>query len=373
MQQSIHAANRPSLASSRILAQAREFARPDLELLFGSALIGVLMSTQFLAQGFVWRHWTFDEVMLGWIDVARDYVVVTLSMGVSVTIGRRVPARSLLARSSTLGAAILVGAACGELALIAAASSGAARDTAMLLGRVARWFLFAGSIAAIWHLSRRVALTDAAARAVELRRAQLERQATEARLEVLRSQIEPHFLFNTLATVRRLHQVEPEQGARLLRHFVEYLRSAQSHQGEAGTLGQEIDLTRAYLGVVAVRMAGRLEVTFNVPEELRLHPFPRLTIATLAENAIKHGIAPAPDGGAVAVSARSTDQGLEVSVTDTGVGFNGGGGTGIGLANIRARLLTTYAGAATLTLQAHVPHGVRATMRLPRDPSVRTA
>jgi hypothetical protein len=344
-------------------------ARWDLELLAGSAAVGLLMSTEFLAQGFVWRHWPFAEVMLGWLDVARDNVVVTLAIGLAVAIARRIPAPSLAARSSILGAAIVVGATCGELALVAAASLGAARDTTSFLGRVVRWCIFAGSIAAMWHLFRRANQTDAAARAVELRRAQLERQATEARLEALRNQIEPHFLFNTLATVRRLHRVEPERGARLLDHFVDYLRSAQpSHQGQASTLGQEVDLVRAYLGVVTVRMSGRLEVTFDVPDALRSCPFPPLTIATLVENAIKHGIAPAPDGGTITVSVRGTDVGLEADVVDTGVGFSGGSGTGIGLANIRARLLTLYGGSATLTLQANTPHGVRATLRLPREP-----
>jgi hypothetical protein len=341
----------------------------DLELLAGSAAVGLLMSTQFLAQGFVWRHWPFDEVMLGWLDVARDNVVVTLSIGLAMAIARRIPAQSLAARSSILGAAILVGATCGELALVGVASPGAARDTASFLGRVARWCLFAGSIAAMWHLSRRATQTDAAARAVELRRAQLERQATEARLKALRDQIEPHFLFNTLATVRRLHQIEPGQGARLLEHFVDYLRSTQpSLQGQASTLGQEVDLTRAYLGVAAVRLSGRLDVMFDVPEALRSCPFPPLTIATLVENAIQHGIAPAPDGGTIAVSVRSTGRGLEADVIDTGVGFSGGSGTGIGLANIRARLLTLYGGSATLTLKANMPHGVRATLRLPLQP-----
>jgi two-component sensor histidine kinase len=341
-----------------------------LKVLAGSAAIGLLMSTQFLFQSFVWRNWTVVEVMLGWVDVARDNVVVTLAIGLSVVAGGAIRARGQVARSSILGVTILVGAACGEVALGVLDSEGAARDVAALLGRVARWGIVAGSIAAMWYLSRRVAEADAAAHAAGLRRAQLERQATEARLEALRSQIEPHFLFNTLATVRRLHQVEPQQGARLLRHFVDYLRSAQlSRRAEVTTLGQEIDLTRAYLGVVAMRMTGRLEVSLDVPQALRPHVFPPLTIATLVENAIKHGIAPAPAGGTIAISVRHTGNCLEAEVADTGVGFSGSSGTGIGLANIRARLVTLYGGGATLTLRANVPHGVRATMRLPFLPA----
>src|SRR5205823_5729174 len=132
---------------------------------------------------------------------------------------------------------------------------------------------------------------------------------------------------------------EPAQGARLLAHFVDYLRSAQpAWQGDGNRLGQEIDLTRAYLGVIELRMAGRLAVSFDVPDELRTLPFPPLTLATLVENAVKHGIEPAPAGGTITVVVRHVGDVLEAVVSDTGVGFSGSSGSGIGLANIRARL-----------------------------------
>ena len=145
--------------------------------------------------------------------------------------------------------------------------------------------------------------------ATELRRAQMERQIAQSRLQMLRSQIEPHFLFNTLATVRRLHHTEPAQGAQLLTHFLDYLRlTLPTLHDEGATLGQEIDLVQAYLGVVAVRMSGRLQVSFEVSDELRACEFPALSIATLVENAVKHGIAPAPEGGAIQVGRDASAQ-----------------------------------------------------------------
>jgi hypothetical protein len=319
-----------------------------------------------LFQLFVWRNWPWDEVLAGWFEVARDRVIVALAIGLALILAGRASARGLRSRSALLALAILAGAAIGEVALLTGGAQGAPTDPGAVLGRVARWGIVAGCVAAMWFLWRRAAETSARAQAIELRRVQLARQAMEARLEALRGQIEPHFLFNTLATVRRLQQIEPEQGASLLAHFVDYLRSAQpAHQGEGNTLGQEIDLARAYLGVVAQRMAGRLQVAFDVPDELRSLPFPSLTIATLVENAVKHGVAPAPAGGRITVTVRRTGATLDATVADTGVGFRGTSGSGIGLANIRLRLQTLYGSAGVLRLHGNLPNGVSASMHLP--------
>ena len=333
-----------------------------------SLLVALLLSTEYLFQPFVWRHWPVDEVLFGWLEVLRDRIAVAAMIGLALIAASRLPARTLRARSVALALAIVAGAAVGEWLLLAAGAGGASDDAVAVLGRIARWAIIASSVGTMWFVWRRGTEASERAQAVELRRAQLERQATEARLGALRSQIDPHFLFNTLATVRRLQQVEPARGARLLAHFVAYLRSTQPRaEGHRNTLGQEIELTRAYLGVVEQRMEGRLQVRFDVPDELRMQPFPPLTIATLVENAVKHGVGPATAGGAIEVSARRCDGGmLEAVVADTGVGFSGAtSGSGIGLANIRSRLSTLYGSAGTLTLQNNVPSGVRAVLRMP--------
>lgn len=360
------ATQRPAHAGGGALRQL-----PASTVLVCSVVVAVLMSTQYLVQPFVWRNWAWDEVLAGWLEVVRDRAVVAAAIALALVVASRLPVTTLRGRTVTLACAILAGAAAGEFALLAGGAPGASPGGAALLGRVARWSVIAGSVAAMWHLWRSTTETSAAAQAVELRSVQFERQATEARLEALRGQIEPHFLFNSLATVRRLQQVDPAQGAQLLAHFVAYLRSAQpAQQGQTNTLGQEIDLARAYLGVVAQRMSGRLQVHIDVADELRCLAFPPLTIATLVENAAKHGIAPAPAGGTISVMARRIGDSLEAVVADTGVGFSGQSGSGIGLANIRARLNTLFGSAGALTLQNNQPSGVRAAMRLPCQSAV---
>jgi hypothetical protein len=339
---------------------------PVSTVLAVSVALAVLMSTQYLFQVFIWRHWPWDEVMLGWLEVARDRTVVALAIGTALIIGTRLSPPHPYAASVVLAISIVAGAATGELALLWAGSPGAPDDAAAVAGRIGRWSLVAGSVAVMHHMSRRLRTDHAAAQLAELKCAQLDQQLASAKLSALRVQIEPHFLFNTLATVRRLRQVEPAQGDQLLGHFVAYLGSAQpdSHDNDS-TLGQEVALARSYLGVVGARMSGRLQVSFEVPQELSRLPFPPLTLATLVENAVKHGIDPVPAGGRIAISAQIRDGMLEAVVADTGAGFTGTSGSGIGLANIRSRLQTLYGAAAALSLQSNQPSGVRASIRIP--------
>lgn len=328
------------------------------------------MSTQFLFQTFLWAQWPWAEVLVAWLGYAGERVVVTVAIALAVVVATRAVVRALWACAALLAVAIVLGAMAGELALMAMGAPGAPAGTAALLSDVAYWSGIATGIAAIFYRWRQSTESLAAAQAAQVQRLGAEQQIANARLQALRSQIEPHFLFNTLATVRRLHHTDPAQGAQLLHHFLAYLgASLPAEQDRRSTLGDEIDLVRAYMSVLVVRMSGRLLVTFDVPHDLRQAQFPPLTLATLVENAVKHGIAPSAAGGAIHVHARSVGPVLEVSVADTGVGFSdqGLGGSGIGLANIRARLKTTFGERASLSLHANQPCGVRATMRLPHS------
>jgi LytS/YehU family sensor histidine kinase len=196
--------------------------------------------------------------------------------------------------------------------------------------------------------------------------ARLDQQTAEARLQMLEAQIEPHFLFNTLAHVRRLYATDPAAGERMLDSLIDYLSIAlpQIRKSEP-TLGQEVNHAVAYLNLQQVRMGRRLTFDVDVPVELRSARMPSLMIATLTENAVKHGVGPLPQGGRIDVRACVQDERLRVDVSDTGQGFTRSSGAGTGLANIRARLTALFGDEGRLALAANPPHGVTATIVLP--------
>jgi sensor histidine kinase YesM len=199
-----------------------------------------------------------------------------------------------------------------------------------------------------------------------LARVEIGKQMTEARLQLLQAQIEPHFLFNSLASVKRLYETEPEEGRSLLRNLGNYLRVAISRAGlREARLGEEVALARSFLAIFQVRMGQRLSVRIDVPAELESGLLPPLMLGTLVENAIKHGIGPRAGGGTVCLTARRDEDVLAVEVADDGVGFRARSGHGIGLANIRARLETQFAASASLELAGAAGGGVIATLRLP--------
>ena len=204
-----------------------------------------------------------------------------------------------------------------------------------------------------------------------------ERRATEAQLKLLQGQIEPHFLFNTLANVLGLMDADPPRARLMLESFVEYLRgSLGSLRLEQQTLGHEVDLLSADLRIVAIRMEGRLRYSVDVPEALRALPLPALMLQPLVENAIRHGLEPKVAGGSVTVTARVNAGTLTLSVSDDGLGLaaphhgstHGPSpltGSGTALDNIRERLQQRFGDSASLRLEPALPHGVCATLTLP--------
>jgi hypothetical protein len=207
---------------------------------------------------------------------------------------------------------------------------------------------------------------EAATRQAEIDRARSEQQMDEARLQMLQAQIEPHFLFNTLAHVRRLYQTDPAAGESMLRNLMQYLTAALPQmRASQSTLGREVALTRSYLEIQRMRMGARLEVAIDVPAALDDVEVPPMMLITLAENAIKHGIQPLRDGGEVRVTARVNSGELRLDVADTGQGFGKTSGGGTGLANIRARLAGIYGSAGRLSLALNAPRGIVATIALP--------
>lgn len=200
----------------------------------------------------------------------------------------------------------------------------------------------------------------------EAERHQMEKNVLEARLALLQAQVEPHFLFNTLANVQHLVETDPASASRVLESLIQYLRAALPQMREAATnLGREVDMARAFLDIQRVRMGSRLDFAIEVPESLRCHAFPPMMLISLVENAIKHGVDPCCDCGRIVIRATEDAGQLKVSVADTGEGVKPKKGGGVGLANIRERLKALYGGAARLVLEENAPRGVVASIEVP--------
>jgi signal transduction histidine kinase len=201
----------------------------------------------------------------------------------------------------------------------------------------------------------------------ERRRAAEALQAeTAARLALLQAQIEPHFLFNTLANIHSLIAEDPDTASLILEELNAYLRtSLRRTRQPTATLGEEVELIERLLAIAGARLGRRLEYRVSVPEELRSLDLPPLLLQPLVENAVRHGIEPAVQGGTIHVDARKVGDSLELTVADTGVGLNEEAPPGLGLANIRARLASLYRGRGTLALYANTPHGVIAKLNIP--------
>lgn len=203
--------------------------------------------------------------------------------------------------------------------------------------------------------------------AFDLERSEYEHAATETRLRLLQAQVEPHFLFNTLANVRELVDSGSPQASTVLDSLIAYLRAAVPRLHEpATTLGQEIELVRAYLQVMYMRMPDRLQFTLHADEAALALRLPPMSLLTLVENAVRHGIDPSEEGGRIDVRVRLQDGHCRAEVVDTGVGMRSAGdGLGTGLSNLRERLQLAFGEAAQLRLFPLEPHGVCAELAFP--------
>ncbi|KUM05467.1 histidine kinase [Chromobacterium subtsugae] len=213
---------------------------------------------------------------------------------------------------------------------------------------------------------RAIARSERAEQQAELEA--LQRQLAETRMGALQAQIEPHFLFNTLSSVCQLMETAPERALSMQKALIRYLRSSlpewRESPGET-SLGQQLELSRAFLDIMQLRMEERLLVRLEVPEALLQARFPVMMLQTLVENAIKHGLEPKAEGGFVEVRAKVLDGKLRLTVCDDGVGFPDEPGQGMGLANIRERLALRYGAEAELLLEVRPEGGTRATIALP--------
>ncbi|MGE5665572.1 MAG: sensor histidine kinase [Betaproteobacteria bacterium] len=194
----------------------------------------------------------------------------------------------------------------------------------------------------------------------------LKRQLAEAELKMMQAQVEPHFLFNTLASVDYLIETDPPRASQMQKNLIAYLRAALPEMREGSTtLGKEVALCRAYLEILKVRMDERLQTAINVPQGLLNAQFPPMMLQSLVENSIKHGLEPKPEGGSVTIAADVANGRLRVRVADTGLGFTHGAASGVGLSNIRERLKQLYGGDASFVVEANAHGGTIATIEVP--------
>lgn len=241
-----------------------------------------------------------------------------------------------------------------------------------LAARIAEGFAEASVIVALLLILAGRDRTGAALTRARLDDLTAAREAAEARMQVLQAQIEPHFLFNTLANLRRLLAVDRAAGKEMVRQFSHYLEATLPQMRDtASTLGREMAVAAAYLRVHEMRMGDRLRVVIDFPATLAAIPFPPMMIVTLVENALKHGLAPLPEGGVLSIGARREGDRLVVHVADTGAGIGAApkAGMGIGIANARARLNALYGPDGRLRIRSNDAGGVTAEIELPWLPS----
>jgi sensor histidine kinase YesM len=241
-------------------------------------------------------------------------------------------------------------------------TGGMARD---LPGAIVVALLMAAVLAAG---ERRVAREIEAARQQE-QIAEAARLLAEATLRTLQAQIEPHFLYNTLANVVSLIGPDPARARHMLERLIDFLRASLSaSRAEHATLGAEIDLARAYLDLLTVRMGARLRYRIDVDDACRAAVIPPMLIQPLVENAVMHGIEPKVDGGTIVVRARRTEAGLCVEVADDGAGLRMAPprpGGGLGLSNLRERLRSLHGNLAKIQLLENQDGGVTSRLILP--------
>jgi hypothetical protein len=234
------------------------------------------------------------------------------------------------------------------------------------------WFILISMIIKVTYKGT-VQAEAKAAQATEVAESEsLKRQVIEARMAAMQAQVEPHFLFNTLASIDHLIETDPPRASKMQKHLIALLRATMPTMREAnaqGTrdLGRELAVIRPYLEILKVRMEDRLQTEIRVSEGLMSAEFPPMMLQSLVENAIKHGLEPKADGGLLTVSAEIVHGKLAVTVVDTGLGFGKAmtQGTGIGLSNIRERLNLLYGNKASLVVTEPGTGGTSVTITVP--------
>ena len=254
-------------------------------------------------------------------------------------------ARSFPAKLVGLGLSVVLGAAVGVALGLTFTGHGLEQWAspqafqAMLMG-----LMFGVGVSYLFYSRDRLEKLETELQERRLRQALVEKERVDAQLRMLQAQIEPHFLFNTLANLSVLVRSDPARAERMLANLIAYLRATLQRTRDAeSTLGDEIELLRRYLDIIGLRLGHRLQFVFEVPDALLVRPFPLLLLQPLVENAITHGIEPKVGGGEVRIAAAAENGRLRLVVSDNGAGLREGNtGAGFGLENVRSRLHALY-------------------------------
>lgn len=364
-----------NLALSHAGPHAGVFARAaralDRRRLAAVGLVTVLLSLGTLLSPALLDFFSPAEIALAWLEHLAELAVIAIALLAAFTVIEEALPRSMPLRLPFLCVVLLALSALLAVLLHAYYASGFEHlpPALRMFSDSLRWGLPAVFLALIADVHQRALHTDTAAHAAEIARAQLQQGESEQQLALLQAQIEPHFLFNMLANVRRLYRTRPEVGAEALGSLMRYLRTALPQlRSRRTSLGEEVAAVRAYLNLFQLRMGTQLSFSIDVDAVLNDAEFPPMLLITLVENAIKHGLEPA-GGGHIEVRAIHGRNMLEVSVFDDGAGFGAtaSSGTGVGLVNVRRQLVARYGNRARLALEGCEPRGARATIVIPLD------
>lgn len=219
------------------------------------------------------------------------------------------------------------------------------------------WFLY---------LEEKLCNYEARIQHTRIQRLSNEKQMLESRLKLLKAQVEPHFLFNTLTSIVSLDDTDPEKAKAMHIDFMLYLdETFNKMRSDQTTVGQEIKMIRAYLDIFKIRMGSRLTYRINVPDYLQDIVFPPMLIQPVVENAIRHGLEPQVTGGRIFISAAITGKQLSWEIADTGVGISDNADLGIGLGNVMDRLESLFGPEADLRVEENQPTGTKVIIEVP--------
>jgi len=282
------------------------------------------------------------------------------------------PAAKPLLQAIRVAVALVIGSLGGSYlgATISGIGAGALFEKHGLFQLLTLGVVFGSIITYFFSSREQIAASREQLQEEKIKRLTSEKKAAEANLKQLQAQIEPHFLFNTLSNVLNLLDTDVDKGKSMLVDFTRYLRTSLVRtRGRRTTLGQELDMIRAYLNIYKVRMEDRLRFTLELPDHLKDIAFPPMLLQPLVENAIKHGLEPKVEGGEIRVEAEDENGLLRLAVVDTGMGIQGDYHSGLGLTNVRERLESLYDRRARFILEENQPCGVRAILEVPHASS----